>query len=128
MAAGQQSYLRYCGTCHGTDGGGKAPAFPPLAGSDWLALGPEAVALISLRGLRGEIRVAGEHYRGYMPPMKHVDDADLAAILDYMGSAWADWEGTPDADAVAAIRRDHARGAPMEGRAGLEAALAEMAP
>lgn len=128
LADGQEPYLRYCGTCHGNDGGGKPPAFPPLAGSEWLQLGPEAVALIGLRGLRGEIRVAGEHYRGYMPPMRHVDDADLAGLLAFMGSAWADWERVPDADRIEDLRRNHGSGSPLEGREDLEAALAELNP
>ncbi len=123
LAPGQEPYLRYCASCHGNDGAGKPPTFPPLAGSDWLELGPDAIVLIILNGLQGEIEVSGQRFRGYMPPMRHLSDEQIAQIMTYIGHAWASWEATPDPQRVAALRQ--AGDAQIfRGRAELERALA----
>lgn len=125
LAHGQEPYLRYCASCHDNDGSGKPPAFPPLDGSEWLTLGPEAVALITLNGLRGEIEVAGQRYRGFMPPMRHIPDEELAALLDYMSQAWADWAEVPDSAAIGRLRDGRESRQPLEGLTGVEQALKE---
>lgn len=130
LRAGEAPYRKYCSTCHGTDGTGRPPSFPPLAGSEWLALGPEAVSLIVLVGLKGEIEVAGRTYRGYMPPMTQVADDDLAALLGFMADAgWAEWpDGIPDAERIAELRSRLAGRAILEGRADVESLLEEVSP
>jgi len=124
-AEGEVSYLRWCASCHGQAGEGRPPSFPPLAGSEWLELPDEALALIVLHGLRGPIEVAGRSYRGYMPPMQHIADEDIALILRYTLATWGSRESTLDAAAVAGLRTalaDDQRG-PLVGLEGLEAAL-----
>jgi mono/diheme cytochrome c family protein len=116
--------LRYCASCHGNQGEGKPPTFPPLAQSEWLALGPDALGLIVLYGLRGEIEVAGQTYRGYMPPMQHISDEEIAQLLSYMNDAWVE-----DGQAVSAADIARLRGAfdgprsPLDGYEGLMDAL-----
>lgn len=123
LTEGQEPYLRFCASCHGNDGGGKAPAFPPIAGSEWLGMGPDAIALVVLGGMSGEIEVAGRTYRGYMPPMRQLSDEDIAGLLGYIGREWADWERLPDAERIAELRplTDDQRA--TAGREGLEALL-----
>lgn len=128
MADGQEPYLRHCASCHDNDGSGKPPAFPPLAGSEWLDIGPHAVALISLYGLRGEIEVDGRTYRGFMPPMRHLDDRDIAELIGYIGASWANWDDAIDAEDVRALRGRLSRNQPLQGREGLEQGLAEIEP
>lgn len=128
MQPGEAEYVRYCSTCHARDGAGRPPGFPPLAGSEWLELGPEAVSLIVLLGLRGEIEVAGQTYRGYMPTMRQVSDADMTAILGFINEQWAGWESVPNADEVAQLREFAAGEELLEGRAELEQALERLAP
>lgn len=123
LAPGQEPYLRYCASCHGNTGEGKPPAFPPLAGSEWLELPPEGLAIIVLAGLRGEIEVAGRTYRGFMPPMRNIGDADIAAIVGYMESSWAGREPGLAPDDVAALRDRFAGRSPLEGWQGVEEAL-----
>jgi mono/diheme cytochrome c family protein len=127
--AGETEYLRACATCHGSSGEGRAPTFPPLAGSEWLALGPDATALIVIHGLKGEIEVAGTTYRGYMPPMNQVSDADVAAILGYIGQRWAEgWVDADDALRIAQLRA-HGNDQPIiNGRADLETRLEALPP
>jgi mono/diheme cytochrome c family protein len=112
---GQAEYLRYCSTCHGADGQGRAPTFPPLAGSEWMSLPPETLTAIVLRGLRGEIEVAGSSYRGYMPPLPHIEDASLAAIVAYTKQRWSDETPTWRAEDVAAVRARVAGQPPFDG-------------
>jgi len=108
MAQGQEPYLRFCASCHGNQGQGRPPAFPPIAGSEWMALPPEAHALIILYGLRGEIEVSGRTYRGLMPPMQHMSDQDIADVLVFIDSQWGEHlaQGEPmlDAEDIAALR------------------------
>ncbi len=120
LAQGQEPYLRWCASCHGFNGEGKPPTFPPIAGSEWLDLSDQALALIVLYGLRGEIQVKGETYRGYMPPMQHLSDQDIADIIVFMRSAWTEDEASIDADGVERLRTIFpGRRPPLEGLDGL---------
>jgi mono/diheme cytochrome c family protein len=126
LAEGQEPYLRFCASCHGNEGLGKAPAFPPLAGSEWLDLGPDAITLIVLGGLSGEIEVAGRTYRGYMPPMRQLSDEEIAGLLGYIGRTWADWDRLPDGERVAELRPLVSGNRATQGREGLEALLEQV--
>ncbi len=128
LQPGESEYIRYCSTCHARDGAGRRPSFPPLAGSEWLELGPEGVALVVLMGLRGEIEVAGETYRGYMPSMRQIEDAELAALLGFMDAQWAQWEETLDSDRISALRELAAARSSFEGKADLERTLQRAEP
>ncbi|MEM7054617.1 MAG: cytochrome c [Pseudomonadota bacterium] len=125
LAMGQEPYLRYCASCHGNNGEGKSPAFPPIAGSEWLAMGPESVALIVLGGLSGEIEVAGQTYRGYMPPMRHVSDQDITALMGFIDDQWADW-AEPITQAQVTELRGKVGSRPIQGLEGLQALLEEI--
>lgn len=126
LAEGQEPYLRFCASCHGNEGGGKPPAFPPIAGSEWLDLGPDAVALVVLGGLSGEIEVAGRTYRGYMPPMRQISDEQIADLIGYIGRAWTDWDTLPDAARIRELRPLATGNRPTQGREGLEALLEQV--
>lgn len=128
LEPGEAEYVKYCSTCHARDGAGRPPTFPPLAGSEWLELGPDAVSLIVLLGLRGEIEVAGRTYRGYMPPMRQLDDEEIELILEHIDRQWADWESVPSAEEIAALRTRIAEQDLLESREALERLLDEVAP
>ena len=123
---GETLYQRACATCHGADGSGRMPGFPPLQGSEWLALGPDAVALVVIHGLKGEIEVSGRTYRGYMPPMNQLDDGEVAAVLNYINLRWADWPEEVDAARIARLREHGAGQSIIDGRADLEARLDDL--
>lgn len=120
---GQAAFGRYCAGCHGADGQGRAPAFPPLAGSEWLALSPEALTAIVVLGLRGEIDVAGQSYVGYMPPMQHLDDATVADVVVYIRQRWGEPVPAWSAEDVAGLRARLAGERAIEGRDGLDQLL-----
>lgn len=104
LAVGQGPFLRHCASCHGINGEGRPPTFPPLAGSEWRELPSEALALVVLLGLRGEIEVAGRTYRGFMPPMQHINDADIADLIGFIEREWSGREPRLDASDIARIR------------------------
>lgn len=123
---GQSVYARYCAGCHGMQGQGRPPSFPPLAGSEWLALPPEGLTAIILLGLRGEIEVAGQAYAGYMPPMQHIDDERVAEIVRYIKNRWSDAANDWTAGDVARLRRALAGRRTPDGRAGVDRLLEEL--
>jgi mono/diheme cytochrome c family protein len=105
-------YKAICLPCHGPAGAGTPGKYPPLAGSDWVARDPATLARIVLHGLEGPIRVNGNPYNNEMPALgNQLDDAEIAAVLTYIRSAWGNQAGPLDADTVAKIRNeDRGRG------------------
>lgn len=126
LAEGQEPYLRFCASCHGNAGAGRPPTFPPIADSEWLELGPDAIALVVLGGMSGEIEVAGRTYRGYMPPMRQLSDEDIAGLIGYIGREWAGWSNLPNAARIAELRPLTEGSSPTAGREGLEALLEQV--
>lgn len=89
LAEGGRIYAASCAQCHGDDGWGKLPAYPPLAGNRAVTLTP-AVNAIRMTvnggfppGTKGNPRPYG------MPPFGHeLDDAQVAAVLSWIRSSW----------------------------------------
>jgi cytochrome c6 len=99
--AGQAQFLSSCSACHQATGLGIKGAFPPLAGSVFAQGDPATVAALVLNG------------RGGMPSFKgDLNDAQIAAALSYVRSAWGNSAGPITADQVAAARAGGAAAAP----------------
>ena len=89
LAEGRRIYEAQCAQCHGDDGRGKLPAYPPLAGNRAVTLTP-AVNAIRMTvnggfppGTKGNPRPYG------MPPFGHeLDDAQVAAVLSWIRVSW----------------------------------------
>jgi mono/diheme cytochrome c family protein len=104
--AGRAIYMSTCSACHQPEGRGLRGAFPPLAGSDWLASHPTEAAIATvLHGLSGPIEVNGERYNAVMPPIPHLSDEQVAAVLGYVYSQWGNDGRSVTAEQVAAVRR-----------------------
>ncbi|UVW30180.1 cytochrome c [Massilia sp. H6] len=89
LAEGKRLYGSYCVDCHGAQGKGKPPAYPPLAGNHAVTLTPAVNAIrIVLNGgfppgTKGNPRPYG------MPPFGHeLNDAQVAAVLSYVRASW----------------------------------------
>jgi mono/diheme cytochrome c family protein len=112
--AGSRIYATNCAACHQVGGTGISGAFPPLAGHfpDLLkpADGRTYVGKVLLFGLEGAIRVNGGNYAGTMPPWQALSDDDIAAVLNYVSSAWDNGKSLPPsftpftADEIKALR------------------------
>jgi len=89
LAEGGRIYAAQCAACHGDDGKGNAPAYPPLAGNRAVTMTP-AVNAIRMTvnggfppGTRGNPRPYG------MPPFGHeLNDAQVAAVLTWIRASW----------------------------------------
>jgi mono/diheme cytochrome c family protein len=94
LAYGKKLYETHCVDCHGADGKGLAPAYPPLAGNRALTMASSVNAIrIVLNGgfppgTKGNPRPYG------MPPYGHVlGDAEVAAVVSYLRASWGNRAG-----------------------------------
>jgi mono/diheme cytochrome c family protein len=103
---GQAIFLKICAACHQQDGAGKEGVAPPLAGSEWIkAPDGERLVRIVLNGLNGPVQVQGKTWNLAMPPLReNLDDEQIATVLNYIRSQWAD-------EGAAAIKSDLAAAA-----------------
>jgi mono/diheme cytochrome c family protein len=79
-ALGESTYVRNCANCHGDEGGGW-DQYPPLDGAAALFLVPggrEHLVDLHLYGL------ASPRWRAPMPPMGHLEDVEVAAVVNYV--------------------------------------------
>lgn len=84
---GKTLYAQNCASCHGSDAGGIAGAFPPLVNSKWVTGDKSVPIRILLHGINGEIKVNGQTYQGVMPSFKaRLSASEIAAILNYLRS------------------------------------------
>ena len=120
-----------CATCHQPDGRGLRDAVPPLAGSEFVAAGPEVVSRILLRGIDGPLTAAGQTVDGHMPSFASaLNDAEIAQLADYVTDRWG---GAQDADLltgadVAALREEIGDAGSFAGGAELAAAIPSLPP
>ncbi|MES2099638.1 MAG: cytochrome c [Pseudomonadota bacterium] len=120
-ADGQQVFNANCVACHQATGKGLPGVFPPLDGSEWVTGDARVLANIVLHGVTGEISVAGQTYKGAMPAFAQLGDAELAAVLSHVRSAWSNKAAAIKADLIAAERKASARTTPFAGSDELKA-------
>lgn len=121
-ADGRGLFVARCQACHQANGQGLPGVFPPLAGASWVTGDPGVAIQIVLHGLIGPIDVNGVIYQGAMPAFgEQMNDAELAALLSFIRSAWGNAAPAVEADAVRAARAaSAARTGPWQGGAELE--------
>jgi nitrite reductase (NO-forming) len=105
IAAGQNLFAGTCSSCHQPTGLGLPGAFPPLAGSDFIAHNDKSKIIgIVLNGFTGPIKVNGASFVSTMPPWSHMNDDDLANILTYVFNSWGNDFGVVSEADVAGVR------------------------
>lgn len=95
MELGRTVYAAQCAVCHGGEGKGQAPAYPPLAGNRSITmLSPVNSIRMVLNG--GYAPGTYKNPRPYgMPPFNHIlNDDQVAAVVTYVRLAWGN-AGTP---------------------------------
>lgn len=106
---GKSVYQTNCMACHQANGMGVPGAFPPLAGSEWVAGTEERIVRIVLHGLQGPIKVAGQDYNNVMAPLGGaLNDEQIANVLSYVRQTWGNNAPDVEAATVTKIRADTA--------------------
>ena len=124
-ADGQQVYNGNCVACHQASGKGLPGVFPPLDGSEWVNGDERVLANILLHGITGEISVLGQTYKGAMPPFPQLSDAELAAVLSHVRSAWSNKSAPLKTELIEKERKSNPRTAPFSGGDELKALVAK---
>ncbi len=86
QALGADSYIRNCSTCHLRDGSGwdQYPALGRSASFVGTAAGRDYVVDLHIYGL------ASERWRAPMPPMEHLSDVEMAAVINHVLTRFGD--------------------------------------
>jgi mono/diheme cytochrome c family protein len=117
--AGAGIFQANCAVCHGPKGAGQPSLAPPLttypARYASSVEGRRQLVLTVLNGMFGGIDVEHSHYDFKMPDFAHLDDAALAAVLNFVvfDLGHAAGETKPMAAEEIAAERSH----PMDGSA-----------
>jgi len=102
---GASVFAGHCAACHQATGLGLPGTFPPLAGSEYVLGDAERAVRIVLRGLTGPVTVKGQPFNGAMPAWAdQLSDAEIAAVLTYVRSAFGNAAAAIAAGVVAAQR------------------------
>ncbi len=106
---GKEVYDSHCSTCHGADGKGMPPAYPPLANNQSIEM-TSAVNPIRMVLNGGFPPGTAENPRPYgMPPFAQtLSDDQVAAVVSYIRTAWGN-HGNP----VTAQDANKLRAAPL---------------
>ncbi len=106
---GKAIFTVNCAVCHQPSGQGGGP-YPPLAGnSDVNAVDSASLIRTVLDGRTGPITVNGQQYSGNMPSWRNdLSDAQIAAVLTYVRTAWRNSAPAVSEDQVAAARAPQA--------------------
>jgi mono/diheme cytochrome c family protein len=95
IETGRKVYGAQCAVCHGAEGQGHAPAYPPLAGNQSITMSSPVNSIRMVLnggyapGTRKNPRPHG------MPPFGHIlNDDEVAAVVTYIREAWGN-NGTP---------------------------------
>ena len=82
--SGKGIYIKYCMTCHQSDGGGVPQMYPPVQKSNLVNGDKNKLIKILINGVSGEIDVNGEVYDQTMPKFDYLTNKQIADILTYL--------------------------------------------
>jgi mono/diheme cytochrome c family protein len=95
---GKTAYALSCVPCHQENGEGRLGLAPPLVGSRWLLASDDVIVRILLHGKENPGRGL------IMPPWRHLDDQQIAAIVTYVRREFANQAASVDAATVGQTR------------------------
>ena len=89
------------------DGKGMDPAFPPLAGSNWVTGDPARAIKLTLHGIMGPFELNGKKYDGLVPMTPFgglLGDQEVAAVLTYVRNSFGNKAAAVQPAEVARVR------------------------
>ena len=101
---GKEVYDQNCLACHQIDGGGVPMLTPSLVNAEWVQGDKVRLINVVLKGLQG-VEINGEIYDNPMPPLTHLSDEDIAAVLTYIRGNFSNKAGPIKKEEVAAARK-----------------------
>lgn len=101
---GKEVYDQNCLACHQIDGSGVPMLTPSLVNAGWVQGDKVRLINVVLNGLKG-VEIDGEMYDNPMPPLAHLSDDDIAAVLTYVRSNFSNKAGPIKKEEVAAARK-----------------------
>ncbi len=116
IVAGKIVYSQVCLACHQANGEGIPMAFPPLAKSDYLNADANRAIGTVIHGMTGKVKVNGNEFNSIMPQLG-LSDEQIANVLTYVYSSWANngTEVTPEMVAAARKKGPPPTAAPANG-------------
>lgn len=105
LSKGASLYTNYCAACHKPNGAGLQSTFPPLVASAIVSGNKNTLIKLVLNGRTGPLLVNGQTYNQEMPSFKFMSDNDLAAVLTYVRSNFANHASAIHANEIASGRR-----------------------
>jgi mono/diheme cytochrome c family protein len=92
---GRRVYEAKCATCHGSDGKGKLPHYPPLANNQSIEMtsAVNPIRMVLNGGYPPGTRKNPMPY-GMPPFAQELSDVEVAAVVTYIRTAWGN-QGTP---------------------------------
>jgi mono/diheme cytochrome c family protein len=104
IAGGKELFMKYCLSCHQTDGSGVPNTYPPLRKSNWVNGDKFRLIKILLNGLQGEIEVNDDFYDQVMPKQITLSDEQIAIVLTYIRQNFGNDTTTVSTAEVAEVR------------------------
>src|SRR5688572_25637983 len=101
---GKEVYDQNCLACNQIDGGGVPMLTPSLVNAEWVQGDKVRLINVVLKGLQG-VEINGEIYDNPMPPLTHLSDEDIAAVLTYVRANFSNKAGPVKTEEVAAARK-----------------------
>lgn len=108
MKRGEAVYAKTCIACHQPTGLGIPPVFPPLAGSEWVAMSPSIPVRNILHGMTGPVTVKGMTYTSMMPAVTGLSDGDIADVVTYVRNSFGNSGAAVTEADVKAIKAQYA--------------------
>ncbi len=91
VVEGRSIYEKNCANCHQSDGSGLRDLYPALAKTAlWSRVNKLQLVCIIKQGQKGEIKVNGKSYSGYMPANAKLEAIDIAELVTFMKDSWGD--------------------------------------
>ena len=101
---GKEVYDQNCLACHQIDGSGVPMLTPSLVNADYVKGDKVRLINVVLKGLQG-VEINGEMYDNPMPPLAHLSDEEIAAVLTYVRNNFGNNASPIKKEEVAAARK-----------------------